>query len=189
LLYQKTAKATYAEQQTQSKFIGNLLDTDENGDLTYEPTSHNISIDLRRREKPNKHELPQFCIRQWDGSYRYLQPDATSSKYIRVRHRLLITMRVTKPEDDGTSRHFEVKIDTPIVLLSKHCIQDNVDLPQYNALGMDLSGFGLLPFPGYPSMNDSAMTPPPEYDEVITEQHSPQENADLRKSPEPETST
>lgn len=172
LLYQKTARPTLKEQmQGQSKFVGNLLETNEDGELTYEPTIINMNIDLRQRERASKTEIPQSSVRQWDGTYRYLQPDTSSTKYIRIKHRLLITMRVTKiDEETESARHFEVKIDTPIILLSNHCIQDNIELPQYDPVGMDLSEFHVPGFPDFGSTVNRTMTPPPEYDEVITEQ-------------------
>lgn len=71
---------------------------------------------------------------------KVLHPDTNSSPHIRVRHRLTVSLRISKKDPSDTKRrHFEVKIDTPVIFLSKHCIQENINLPKYNYQEMSKS--------------------------------------------------
>lgn len=108
-----------------------------------------------------------------------LRPDCSSSKYIRVRHRLAIGLRISKQgSEDSKRRHFDVKIDTPIILLAKCCSDENVTLPLYDDMpplascsSDDNSGWSgeedSSPPPfvatGLEDAFADCMTPPPEY--------------------------
>lgn len=65
-------------------------------------------------------------------------PD-TTSPHIKIRHRLQISFRISKPDlklknPDGKPKmhHYEVIVDTPIVLISPFCVVDALELPSYD---------------------------------------------------------
>ncbi|AGO11834.1 AaceriADR065Wp [[Ashbya] aceris (nom. inval.)] len=71
---------------------------------------------------------------------RGLYADSTHFKHIVVKHKLEVMLRVSKRDSDlegAKLRHYEVLIDTPIVLLSEYCSRQNVDLPTYNMVTGD----------------------------------------------------
>ncbi|AEY96285.1 FADR065Wp [Eremothecium gossypii FDAG1] len=71
---------------------------------------------------------------------RGLYADSTHFKHIVVKHKLEVMLRVSKRDSDADGaklRHYEVLIDTPIVLLSEYCSRQNVDLPTYNMVTGD----------------------------------------------------
>jgi hypothetical protein len=64
-------------------------------------------------------------------------PDVTSPN-MKVRHRLQISFRISRPDpkiknSDGEFKlhHYEVIVDTPIVFVSPFCVTETLDLPSY----------------------------------------------------------
>lgn len=97
-----------------------------------EPTELEAEILLSTNSDQPIDVVPQAYGRGRFGEKRYIEPDV-KGPYLRVKHRLVVSLRVSKPMDDGTRGHFEVKIDTPIGVLSKHCYHENLSLPLYTA--------------------------------------------------------
>lgn len=67
---------------------------------------------------------------------RALYPDS-NYRHIQVHHRLQICFRISKPDDTAESKmhHYEVVVDTPLVLMSSQCNEDAIQLPTYDASG------------------------------------------------------
>lgn len=67
---------------------------------------------------------------------RALYPDS-NFRHIQVHHRLQICFRISKPDDTVESKmhHYEVVVDTPLVLMSSQCNEDAIQLPTYDASG------------------------------------------------------
>lgn len=63
-----------------------------------------------------------------------LSPDS-NFKHIQISHRLQVAFRVSKPDmkDRGKIHHYEIVVDTPLVLLSSKCNEASVQLPHYEA--------------------------------------------------------
>ncbi|CAN6633137.1 hypothetical protein TRVA0_014S00364 [Trichomonascus vanleenenianus] len=142
----------------------------------------------------------------WDGSreanfftkatasethVKSLHPDSSNCPYIKVRHRLTVSFRISKQDpEDEKRRHFEVKIDTPIHFLSRHCIKESVELPMYNfddlsmapltlmnsndSTAPTLTTYAMNTDDHLPSFDDvlsgpPPVAPPPDYEDVVTE--------------------
>jgi arrestin-related trafficking adapter 3/6 len=138
LLYEKRASPldpSSSGQEYKTKRLGNLLATgpDQTGG---DVTSTTIDCKLPFLSEPNEWEaVPAQYLTKSSVSdkIKFLHPDASSSPFLRVRHRLVVSLRISKKDGDGDKRrNFEVKIDTPIHFLSKFCIRESVDLPRYN---------------------------------------------------------
>lgn len=138
LLYEKRARApdlSSSAKELTTKKIGNLLcagiDSIE-GDVA--PTT--IDCTLPFLSEPNAWEaVPAQYLSKSAGTekIKFLHPDSCASPFLKVRHRLVVSLRISKKESDSEKRrNFEVKIDTPIHFLSKYCIHESVDLPRYN---------------------------------------------------------
>ncbi|OBA23348.1 hypothetical protein METBIDRAFT_29846 [Metschnikowia bicuspidata var. bicuspidata NRRL YB-4993] len=65
-------------------------------------------------------------------SSKALSPDS-NFRHIQVSHRLQVSFRISKPDtaDNNKMHHYEVVVDTPIVLLSAKCSDDALQLPEY----------------------------------------------------------
>lgn len=65
-----------------------------------------------------------------------LAPDS-NFRHIKISHRLQICFRISKPDpkDNYRMHHYEVVIDTPLVLLSARCNDESTQLPRYNDIG------------------------------------------------------
>lgn len=63
-----------------------------------------------------------------------LLPDS-NFKHIQVSHRLQISLRVSKPDpqDNLKVHHFEIVVDTPLILISSKCTEDSTQLPSYES--------------------------------------------------------
>ena len=60
-----------------------------------------------------------------------LFPDS-NFRHIEIKHRLQVTFRISKPDLDNKMHHYEVVIDTPLVLLSSKCQEDSP--PPYSSV-------------------------------------------------------
>lgn len=66
---------------------------------------------------------------------RALAPDS-NFRHIQISHRLQVCFRISKPDpaDNFRMHHYEVVVDTPLVLLSAKCNDDSIQLPEYNEI-------------------------------------------------------
>lgn len=81
-----------------------------------------------------------------------LAPDS-NFRHIQVSHRLQVCFRISKPDpkDNYRMHHYEVVVDTPVVLLSAKCNEESIQLPQYDEIN-----------------HDTALSPPPPSQRGIT---------------------
>lgn len=66
---------------------------------------------------------------------RALSPDS-NFRHIQITHRFQVCFRILKPDpkDNYKLHHYEVVVDTPVVLLSAKCSDDSIQLPKYDDL-------------------------------------------------------
>lgn len=66
---------------------------------------------------------------------RALAPDS-NFRHIQISHRLQVCFRISKPDpaDNYRMHHYEVVVDTPLVLLSAKCNDESIQLPEYNEI-------------------------------------------------------
>lgn len=64
-----------------------------------------------------------------------LYPDS-NFRHIQIHHRLQVCFRISKPDpkDNYKMHHYEVVVDTPLVLVSSKCSEDSIQLPEYDDL-------------------------------------------------------
>lgn len=64
-----------------------------------------------------------------------LAPDS-NFRHIQVNHRLQVCFRISKPDpnDNGRMHHYEVVVDTPLILVSAKCNEESVQLPEYDEI-------------------------------------------------------
>lgn len=64
-----------------------------------------------------------------------LAPDS-NFRHIQISHRLQVCFRISKPDakDNGRVHHYEVVVDTPIVLMSSKCNDESIQLPLYDEI-------------------------------------------------------
>uniref|UniRef100_A0A0L0P308 Arrestin C-terminal-like domain-containing protein n=1 Tax=Candidozyma auris TaxID=498019 RepID=A0A0L0P308_CANAR len=68
-----------------------------------------------------------------------LAPDS-NFRHIQITHRLQVSFRISKPDpkDNNRMHHYEVVVDTPLVLLSAKCNETSIQLPKYDEIGTDI---------------------------------------------------
>ncbi|EGV62401.1 hypothetical protein CANTEDRAFT_126291 [Yamadazyma tenuis ATCC 10573] len=66
---------------------------------------------------------------------RALYPDS-NFRHIQIYHRLQVCFRISKPDpkDNFRMHHYEVVVDTPLILLSSKCNDDSIQLPRYQEI-------------------------------------------------------
>lgn len=71
----------------------------------------------------------------YTSTARALAPDS-NFRHIQISHRLQVCFRISKPDpaDNFRMHHYEVVVDTPLILLSAKCNDESIQLPQYNEL-------------------------------------------------------
>lgn len=76
----------------------------------------------------------------YTSTAKALAPDS-NFRHIQISHRLQICFRISKPDPNDNFRmhHYEVVIDTPLILLSARCNDDSIQLPRYNVIDRALS--------------------------------------------------
>lgn len=69
---------------------------------------------------------------------RALYPDS-NFRHIQISHRLQVCFRISKPDpkDKFKMHHYEVVIDTPLILLSAKCNRESLQLPRYDDLSKE----------------------------------------------------
>lgn len=72
-----------------------------------------------------------------------LCPDS-NFRHIQIHHRLQVCFRISKPDpnDNFKMHHYEVVVDTPLILLSAKCNDDSIQLPKYDEIegSIEVSG-------------------------------------------------
>ncbi|KAG7663109.1 ECM21 [[Candida] subhashii] len=130
----------------------NLANHDEVGphDFVKPKTSNYITDDLSSRHHPPENIQHGYTIVS-----RALYPDS-NFRHIQINHRLQVCFRISKPDpkDDYKMHHYEVVVDTPLVLLSAKCNEGSMQLPEYSELESDIFSSPLSTGPG------SVPTPP-----------------------------
>lgn len=66
-----------------------------------------------------------------------LYPDS-NYRHIQIHHRLQVCFRISKPDpkDNYKMHHYEVVVDTPLILLSARCSEESVQLPRYDEIDL-----------------------------------------------------
>jgi hypothetical protein len=66
---------------------------------------------------------------------RALYPDS-NYRHIQISHRLQVCFRISKPDpkDNFKVHHYEVVVDTPLILLSAKCNKSSLELPKYDEI-------------------------------------------------------
>ncbi|PSK39688.1 hypothetical protein C7M61_001490 [Candidozyma pseudohaemuli] len=64
-----------------------------------------------------------------------LAPDS-NFRHVQVSHRLQVSFRISKPDpkDNNRMHHYEVVVDTPLILLSAKCNESSIQLPRYDEI-------------------------------------------------------
>ncbi|KAL6928020.1 hypothetical protein ACO0SA_002746 [Hanseniaspora valbyensis] len=98
---------------------------------------------------------------------RGLYASSTTFNRVQVKHKLELVLRISQQIDPISKKykHFEVVIDTPIVLLSELCESDSMELPSYNNVMVDEVARTNL---------DDKVRPPPAFEYVLSVPNSPQ---------------
>lgn len=104
-----------------------------------------------------------------EGITRALYPDL-NFRHIQIHHRLQVCFRISKPDasDGGRMHHYEVVVDTPLILLLAKCHDDSMQLPCYHEIDgvVDSSGISVRPFD--PELLDQPSEPLPTFEEAVS---------------------
>ncbi|CAI5757425.1 unnamed protein product [Candida verbasci] len=126
------------ESSPSSPIIGaletNLSNVDEIGLHELKRDSSNYLTD----DLTSKHSPPENIQQGYTILNRALYPDS-NYRHIQINHRLQVCFRISKPDpkDDFKMHHYEVVVDTPLILLSSKCNDQNIQLPKYD----EINGF------------------------------------------------
>ncbi|KAI0465302.1 hypothetical protein LJB42_000531 [Komagataella kurtzmanii] len=98
-----------------------------------------------------------------------LNPDFTTFTSVVVKHRLQICFRISVPEEGNSEKfhHYEVIIDTPLILISPDCKDDILTLPDYSE--NPRSGFSLTSTQKDQEDSDNL----PTFEEAVLQPSSP----------------
>lgn len=71
----------------------------------------------------------------YTSTQKALSPDS-NFRHIQISHRLQVCFRISKPDaaDNNRMHHYEVVVDTPLILLSAKCNEDSIQLPKYDEI-------------------------------------------------------
>ncbi|KAL6449572.1 ECM21 Protein ECM21 [Candida maltosa Xu316] len=110
----------------------NLVNVDEIGPHDYiKPNLSNyLSEDMTSKTVPSETVQNGYTL-----VARALYPDS-NYRHIQINHRLQVCFRISKPDpkDDFKMHHYEVVVDTPLVLLSSKCGDTSIQLPKYDEI-------------------------------------------------------
>ncbi|CAK9436163.1 uncharacterized protein LODBEIA_P07210 [Lodderomyces beijingensis] len=120
----------------------NLANVDELGphELAKPNSSNFLSDDLSL-----KHTPPENIKNGYTLIARGLYPDS-NYRHIQINHRLQVCFRISKPDpkDHYKMHHYEVVVDTPLILLSSKCNEGSIQLPKYDELEGFAGGDGVV---------------------------------------------
>lgn len=114
--------------------------------------THNNDFNGNQNESLNEIITPNTSAFMSEESHNYLKeniqqgyttiskalyPDS-NFRHIQIHHRLQVCFRISKPDpkDNFKMHHYEVVVDTPLVLLSAKCNDDSIQLPKYDEIGL-----------------------------------------------------
>ncbi|KAM9898197.1 hypothetical protein OXX79_006442 [Metschnikowia pulcherrima] len=89
--------------------------------------------------QPKKHNGKNDSITKgYTATAKALSPDS-NFRHIQISHRLQVSFRISKPDpaDNNKMHHYEVVVDTPIVLLSAKCNDGSIQLPEYDESSLE----------------------------------------------------
>lgn len=116
--------------------------------------THNNDFNVTRNETQNEIITPDASAFMTEESHNHLKeniqqgyttvlkalyPDS-NFRHIQVHHRLQVCFRISKPDpkDNFKMHHYEVVVDTPLVLLSAKCNDDSIQLPKYDEIDLPM---------------------------------------------------
>ncbi|CUM48487.1 uncharacterized protein AC631_02321 [Debaryomyces fabryi] len=114
--------------------------------------THNNDFNHNQNEALNDIITPNASAFMSEESHNYLKeniqqgyttvskalyPDS-NFRHIQIHHRLQVCFRISKPDpkDNFKMHHYEVVVDTPLVLLSAKCNDDSIQLPKYDEIDL-----------------------------------------------------
>lgn len=120
------ALETHISHLTNDQFT--LADADENV----------LKLDSTTLLLESSHNLCENVHQGYTTVSKALAPDS-NFRHIQISHKLQICFRISKtdPKDNNRMHHYEVVVDTPIILLSARCNDESIQLPKYDELGVD----------------------------------------------------
>lgn len=103
-----------------------LLNSQLGEDVLVLDSSSMAPNELRARDS-----LSQGCT----STSRALAPDS-NFRHIQISHRLQVCFRISKPDPSDNFRvhHYEVVVDTPVILISARCNDESIHLPHYDEI-------------------------------------------------------
>ncbi|RCK64233.1 Protein ECM21 [Candida viswanathii] len=150
----------------------NLVNLDEIGPHDYvKPNASTYTSD----DMSTKSFPPENVQNGYTLVSRALYPDS-NYRHIQINHRLQVCFRISKPDpkDDFKMHHYEVVVDTPLILLSSKCGDQSIQLPKYddiaNIFDIDPLSSSATPDPGAgpvfrtPNYNNNGITIKPLVD-------------------------
>lgn len=89
------------------------------------------SSSMAPNEQRGADSLSQGCT----TTARALAPDS-NFRHIQISHRLQVCFRISKPDpsDNFRMHHYEVVVDTPLILVSARCNDESIHLPHYDEI-------------------------------------------------------
>jgi hypothetical protein len=97
-----------------------------------EKQNNQVNRDLKTTVKNNEVKLntTAHIAERTDGFFA----DCDNNRFIKIEHKLQISLRISKINSkDSKVHHYEVMIDTPIYLLNSLCVDENIQLPEYES--------------------------------------------------------
>lgn len=94
------------------------------------------SSSMAPNEQKGADSLSQGCT----TTARALAPDS-NFRHIQISHRLQVCFRISKPDpsDNDRMHHYEVVVDTPLILVSARCTDESIHLPHYDEINDGVS--------------------------------------------------
>ncbi|KAK6200310.1 uncharacterized protein RJT21DRAFT_107223 [Scheffersomyces amazonensis] len=95
--------------------------------------SNTISDEYISSPMTHSSSLPESIPQGFTVVSKALYPDS-NFRHIQIHHRLQVCFRISKPDpkDDYKMHHYEVVVDTPLILLSAKCNDQSIQLPRYH---------------------------------------------------------
>lgn len=129
-------KASITGKYPESPIIGNLettlnnLQEDDIPITSFSPVSSLFSGEETHSDKPSA-----MMKKGITSISRALYPDS-NFRHIQITHRLQVCFRISRPDpkDKFKMHHYEVVVDTPLILLSSKCNKENLQLPNYDEI-------------------------------------------------------
>lgn len=115
--------------------IGSLETNLKHGDSLTEADLRPETSALMPEDTQNQHQ--ENVTLGYTSVSKALSPDS-NYRHIQIHHRLQVCFRISKPDplDNYKMHHYEVVVDTPLILLSAKCSDESVQLPRYDELGL-----------------------------------------------------